>query len=79
MEYMRCGPPTNPSCSNPERESFGPGTCVEGCACKDGLVMEGDKCIEPEKCGCILEGLYYPVSKRFSVHASRLSLSTAAS
>lgn len=39
-------------------------TCIEGCVCKDGLVMDGNRCIPPDQCGCEHRGFYYSVGDR---------------
>lgn len=36
--------------------------CQEGCYCKEGMVLDGDKCVDPGDCGCNYKGEYYTVS-----------------
>ncbi|XP_035490473.2 zonadhesin, like isoform X2 [Scophthalmus maximus] len=62
-QYTPCGPACpQPSCQDPA----GPGgscnqPCVEGCICKSGLVLSGDKCVPLSECGCMDEdGKYRP-------------------
>ena len=61
-QYSTCGFECEPSCNDPEGILCSDtATCVEGCFCKDGLVADGDKCIDPTKCGCEENGMYYSV------------------
>ncbi|XP_065510651.1 IgGFc-binding protein-like isoform X2 [Caloenas nicobarica] len=32
--------------------------CLEGCACDDGFLWDGDACVSLEKCGCVHRGRY---------------------
>ncbi|XP_066269327.1 mucin-6-like [Branchiostoma lanceolatum] len=34
-------------------------TCVSGCVCPDNLLMDGDRCSEPEDCRCLYGGRWY--------------------
>ncbi|XP_067380543.1 zonadhesin, like isoform X2 [Channa argus] len=63
-QYTHCGPACpQPSCQDPA----GPGgscnqPCVEGCVCKPGLVLSGDKCVPLSECGCTDgDGNYRPM------------------
>lgn len=35
----------------------------EGCICRSGFVLSGDKCVPVSKCGCQHNGIYMVVSK----------------
>ena len=35
--------------------------CAENCVCQPGLLLDGDKCIPEDQCGCQKDGLYYLV------------------
>ena len=35
--------------------------CQRGCYCKDGFVLDNDKCVAEEQCGCLDNGDYYEV------------------
>lgn len=35
--------------------------CQEGCYCKEGMVLDGDKCVNFGDCGCNYKGEYYIV------------------
>ncbi|XP_064595145.1 IgGFc-binding protein-like isoform X3 [Liolophura sinensis] len=55
------------TCANPKMD---PSSCtlpdVEGCVCKKGLVLSGDKCVKPEQCGCMdMDRGYVPVDTSF--------------
>lgn len=41
----------------------GDSSCIETCRCPDGLVQEGEDCVDPEDCGCVFSfnGLYVKV------------------
>ena len=59
MEYKSCGNPCQASCSLETPACVQ--RCVEGCFCKAGLVLDGDRCVRPVQCGCEMDGLYYHV------------------
>ncbi|XP_072039344.1 IgGFc-binding protein-like [Amphiura filiformis] len=40
-------------------------TGVAYCRCLDGLIWSGDKCVEPSKCGCVVDGAYYEAGTEF--------------
>ena len=63
-EYQSCGTEENTrSCYNKTTDIEGTDSiCRPGCYCKSGLIMDGDKCIEPEQCGCLYNDFYYSVS-----------------
>ena len=66
-EYKSCGTEENTrSCYNKttditETDSI----CRPGCYCKSGLIMDGDNCIEPERCGCLYNDFYYSVGQTY--------------
>lgn len=35
--------------------------CQEGCYCKEGMVLDGDRCVDEKDCGCNYKGEYYTV------------------
>ncbi|XP_072040242.1 IgGFc-binding protein-like [Amphiura filiformis] len=67
MRYTDCGNPCQPTCSNPNTENTkcGQRACVQGCECLPGLVLSGDECVEPTKCGCQYNGRYYMPMEKF--------------
>ncbi|XP_063822202.1 von Willebrand factor-like [Ostrinia nubilalis] len=53
--YKVCGPDSQPSCSFPQVASKADNaTCIEGCFCPEGLLLEGGKCVQKEDCPCRL-------------------------
>ncbi|KAI8434611.1 hypothetical protein MSG28_003147 [Choristoneura fumiferana] len=52
--YNSCGPDVQPSCQFPEPSSVDNATCVEGCFCPKGLLLEAGRCIPKEECPCRL-------------------------
>ncbi|XP_069057214.1 IgGFc-binding protein-like [Pleurodeles waltl] len=37
-----------------------PRDCVEGCECDGDLLFDGQQCVPMDKCGCFVDGRYYP-------------------
>ncbi|XP_051018087.1 LOW QUALITY PROTEIN: zonadhesin [Acomys russatus] len=55
--YTNCLPSCLPSCSDPEglcgtTSPKAPSTCKEGCVCRSGYVLQGDKCVLRIHCAC---------------------------
>lgn len=48
-----------PSCAN--RYPVCRGEYVEGCVCKHGTLLSGDKCVRATSCGCRFNGMYLKV------------------
>ncbi|KAK6182886.1 hypothetical protein SNE40_010470 [Patella caerulea] len=73
MEYRICGPRGEPdkqrqtTCMNVRLGTNPPnlGFCAEGCFCVPGYVLEGQKCILPTECGCVLDGVYMAVGNTY--------------
>ena len=42
--------------------------CQEGCQCDEGLMSDGVQCVPVEKCGCVVDGLYYKVNIIIIIH-----------
>ncbi|NXT93834.1 FCGBP protein, partial [Anhinga rufa] len=47
------------SCKELVDASKCPKTCVEGCQCDKGYVLDGHNCVPKDKCGCFVDGKYY--------------------
>ena len=65
MEYKSCGPSSVMTCANVLSSTVPDATskaCEDGCFCKEGFVMDVDKCVSEIDCGCMYNGQYYPVS-----------------
>uniref|UniRef100_UPI0037E7E52E IgGFc-binding protein-like n=1 Tax=Semicossyphus pulcher TaxID=241346 RepID=UPI0037E7E52E len=56
--YELCGSSWSSTCSSLETPATSP-VCQEGCQCDDGLMFDGANCVPVEKCGCVVDGLYY--------------------
>ncbi|XP_013180497.1 PREDICTED: hemocytin isoform X2 [Papilio xuthus] len=51
--YKACGPDVQPSCAFPLATSTSVNnSCVEGCFCPEGLLLEGGRCIPKSECPC---------------------------
>lgn len=59
--YNSCGSACVEMCYNVSVSTC-EGPCVAGCECPDGLIMDGDRCVTQQQCGCEHNGLYYSVS-----------------
>ncbi|CAL1543037.1 unnamed protein product [Lymnaea stagnalis] len=63
MIYKECGTAAQDTCIsrsvNKALETLSDTqACQEGCFCPDGLVLDGDKCVTPEDCGCFYRNSY---------------------
>ena len=64
LVYQVCGSACPATCLEPAGDENCPESCTERCGCPEGLVLEGDRCIQASECGCTLEdGFYLPVSR----------------
>lgn len=63
MEYSSCGPSCPSTCFNLECLEA---PCQEGCFCLDGYMADGDSCILPEDCGCLVDGVVYQNGEAFT-------------
>ncbi|KAH9629263.1 hypothetical protein HF086_008345 [Spodoptera exigua] len=53
--YKACGPDSQPSCAFPlVSAQTTNSSCVEGCFCPEGLLLEGGKCVPKTECPCRL-------------------------
>ncbi|XP_034974623.2 IgGFc-binding protein-like [Zootoca vivipara] len=59
--YELCKAPCQDLCLSSTFKHLCSPLCSEGCACDDGYLWNGDKCVQPEQCGCKHNGLYYNV------------------
>nr|XP_014342845.1 PREDICTED: SCO-spondin [Latimeria chalumnae] len=55
LVYEACGPVCPQTCDNLGEEPLlhcGAISCVEGCFCPEGMVMQGDSCVDASECQC---------------------------
>ncbi|CAG9784023.1 unnamed protein product [Diatraea saccharalis] len=52
--YKVCGPDSQPTCSFPQPSPANNASCVEGCFCPEGLLLDSGRCIPKEECPCRL-------------------------
>ncbi|CAG5120957.1 unnamed protein product, partial [Candidula unifasciata] len=65
LVYKVCGTYNPRTCLTLNQQPIGQSdTCSEGCFCEGGLILEGDKCISPEKCGCLYLDKYLAVGDK---------------
>ena len=62
--YDPCGSPCPRSCGDDAIQgNCTEENCIETCRCPEGQILDGNRCVEPDGCGCSLDnGLYLPVS-----------------
>ncbi|KAM4771095.1 IgGFc-binding protein-like [Rhinophrynus dorsalis] len=53
-QYTECASLCPPTCNDIYASAVcdKPTACMEGCVCKDGYVLSGDKCVSLKECGC---------------------------
>ena len=64
MEYLPTGPANQKTCMDFLNNTISDNRTdesAEGCFCKAGFVLDEDRCIHEEECGCLFEGEYFPV------------------
>ncbi|XP_043237348.1 hemocytin-like [Amphibalanus amphitrite] len=54
--FSACGVPAAGRCGASVSDSW---LCEEGCACPEGLLMDGDQCVPAEQCSCRHNGVQY--------------------
>uniref|UniRef100_A0A674GH51 von Willebrand factor n=1 Tax=Taeniopygia guttata TaxID=59729 RepID=A0A674GH51_TAEGU len=60
MEYKECVSPCAKTCQSLNINEVCHGQCVDGCSCPEGLLLDGEHCIESTDCSCIHSGKHYP-------------------
>ena len=66
MEYLTCGNLERVSTCDNRNTTLTSLTqeteeCMADCYCKENMYMDGNKCVEKEKCGCLYNDFYYSV------------------
>uniref|UniRef100_A0A8C5WKR2 VWFD domain-containing protein n=1 Tax=Leptobrachium leishanense TaxID=445787 RepID=A0A8C5WKR2_9ANUR len=64
-EYKLCGGACPKTCNDDATPTKCSDTCVETCDCRDGYVLDENKCIPKSNCGCIFEGKLYAANEKF--------------
>ena len=69
MVYDACVSDCQPTCTDTTGSdcSDDDEVCEEGCACVDGFVYDGFKCVRPNECGCTWNDWSYMVSVLWGV------------
>jgi len=66
MIHKQMTSPCAATCANPNAPNECTEEETEGCACPDGMLLSGDKCVAPTECGCTdQDGSYYKVGESF--------------
>ncbi|CAN0168497.1 unnamed protein product [Lampetra fluviatilis] len=63
--YSHCASPCPVTCARGPGEGQCAGGCMEGCVCDAGYLLEHDRCVRADKCGCISNGKYYKLGDEF--------------
>nr|XP_006820914.1 PREDICTED: sushi, von Willebrand factor type A, EGF and pentraxin domain-containing protein 1-like [Saccoglossus kowalevskii] len=68
-EYRTCGTACQNTCVNPNAERECPvylnNTCVPGCFCTGGKILDGSDCVDPDDCGCLENGISYSIGDKW--------------
>ncbi|NXP53810.1 FCGBP protein, partial [Heliornis fulica] len=64
--YTTCGASCPTTCNDAALPGgCGASACVEACKCQEGLVFDANRCVPPEECGCVFEGLLHGLHEEF--------------
>ncbi|NWV38039.1 ZAN protein, partial [Grantiella picta] len=72
--YKSCGTRCPSTCLNISAVDSCSSLPVEGCFCKEGYVLSGDKCVRESNCGCLNESWFtrYPCTERCTCKANNI-------
>uniref|UniRef100_H3CTP6 SCO-spondin n=1 Tax=Tetraodon nigroviridis TaxID=99883 RepID=H3CTP6_TETNG len=76
LVYDPCGPACSPSCPHVQQgpdSQCGAFSCVEGCFCPSGMVLNGELCVDPPQCPCEWEGSVFPSGAIIAQHCQNCS------
>ncbi|TWW70528.1 SCO-spondin Precursor [Takifugu flavidus] len=76
LVYDPCGPACSPSCPHLQQgpqSQCGAFSCVEGCFCPPGMVLNGERCVDPPQCPCEWEGSLFPSTTIINQHCQNCS------
>ena len=64
MRFVNCVSNCPPSCFNHNPKCIeNEETCTEGCQCPKGTLLQNNKCIKPNQCGCKMGPSFVKVNK----------------
>lgn len=66
-EYQMCGTACPNTCADRTAAENCPRPCHETCLCPDELVLDGEKCVAVEDCGCTLPNNVYLSVSSFTI------------
>ncbi|NXF63560.1 ZAN protein, partial [Ciccaba nigrolineata] len=75
--YKSCGTRCPSTCLNISAVDSCSSLPVEGCFCKEGYVLSGDKCVPESSCGCVDEKKHYPCTERCICKANNTIVCTS--
>nr|XP_023965272.2 IgGFc-binding protein-like [Chrysemys picta bellii] len=58
-----CGPPCPASCISLNSSIQCTKPCVAGCFCREGYVLDAERCVPVSQCGCTLNGQYHQLGE----------------
>ncbi|XP_075763606.1 IgGFc-binding protein-like [Pelodiscus sinensis] len=58
-----CGPACPATCANLSAPLLCTKPCVAGCFCREGYVLDEERCVPVSRCGCTLEGRYHQLGE----------------
>ncbi|XP_078584665.1 IgGFc-binding protein-like [Branchiostoma floridae x Branchiostoma japonicum] len=58
------------TCANPLAPMRCSRTTLPGCACDEGYVLSGDRCVRAEECGCLQGNQYYALGEEWGVEST---------
>ncbi|XP_075763601.1 IgGFc-binding protein-like [Pelodiscus sinensis] len=58
-----CGPACPATCANLSAPLLCTKPCVAGCFCREGYVLDEERCVPVSQCGCTLEGRYHQLGE----------------
>ncbi|NXW15482.1 ZAN protein, partial [Circaetus pectoralis] len=75
--YKSCGTRCPSTCLNISAVHSCSSLPVEGCFCKEGYILSGDKCVPESSCGCVDEKNHYPCTERCTCKANNTIVCTS--
>ncbi|XP_018418206.1 PREDICTED: von Willebrand factor [Nanorana parkeri] len=66
MEYNECVSPCVQTCQSLKINEVCQESCIDGCNCPEGKVLDGARCIDPSECSCVHAGKRYPTGAKIT-------------